>query len=148
MANNVCTTVIFTSGWFINHGNHLLLPMCSQLIKRSSQTRFLRNSRTAILPSTPTHSPPFPSLTHINMYKMPQMTPTQREGGWKVDNPNTNEKQIPTESHLKGIPAKYSSFISECKSPFGISPSHFFPAIPVHAFPLICTLKSCCNAKI
>ncbi len=77
---------------------------------------------------------PFSSLTHTHTHthtcrhKMPQMTPAWREGGWKVYNPNTNEKQIPTESHLKEIPAKTASFKSDCKSPFGISPSHCFQA--------------------
>lgn len=57
--------------------------------------------------------------------------PGGRQSGWKVDNPNTNEKQIPPESHLNGNPDKYASFIPDCKSPSGMPPLpphlHCFP---------------------
>lgn len=58
------------------------------------------------------HSSLLSSLTHTNKNKMSQMSAAWRDGVWKADKANTNEKQIPPESHLRRTPAKYPSFIS------------------------------------
>lgn len=103
-----------TSGRFISHENRLLFLMCSQLIKHLSQPWVLILETSLSLSFHSFFSSLLlSSLTHTNKNKMSQMSAAWRDGVRKADKANTNEKQIPPESHLRRTRAKYPSFTSE-----------------------------------